>query len=65
MKARIADLGGTALTGSPTDFGKFIADEIEKWAKVNQGRAYPAGVMADGHSFRYATLARPMSAMGH
>jgi tripartite-type tricarboxylate transporter receptor subunit TctC len=34
MKARIADLGGTVLAGSPTDFGKFIADEIEKWAKV-------------------------------
>ena len=34
MKARLADLGGTALAGSPTDFGKFIADETEKWAKV-------------------------------
>jgi tripartite-type tricarboxylate transporter receptor subunit TctC len=34
MNARIADLGGTVLTGSPTDFGKFIADEIEKWAEV-------------------------------
>jgi tripartite-type tricarboxylate transporter receptor subunit TctC len=34
MKARIADLGGTVLTGSPTDFGKFIANEIEKWGKV-------------------------------
>ena len=34
MKARIADLGGTVLTGSPTDFGKFIADETEKWAEV-------------------------------
>src|SRR5262249_62315671 len=34
MKARIADLGGTALTGSPTDFGKFINDETEKWAEV-------------------------------
>ena len=34
MKARIADLGGTVLTGSPTDFGKLVADEIEKWAKV-------------------------------
>ena len=34
MKARIADLGGTVLAGSPTDFGKFIADETEKWAKV-------------------------------
>ena len=34
MKARLADLGGTALTGSPADFGKLIADETEKWAKV-------------------------------
>ena len=34
MKARIADLGGTVLTGSPTDFAKLIAEEAEKWAKV-------------------------------
>jgi len=34
MKARLADLGGTPLLGSPADFGKLIADETEKWAKV-------------------------------
>src|SRR5215470_14169979 len=34
IKARLADLGGTALTGSPADFGKLIADETEKWGKV-------------------------------
>jgi tripartite-type tricarboxylate transporter receptor subunit TctC len=34
MKARLADLGGTALAGSPADFGKLIANEIEKWGKV-------------------------------
>ena len=34
MKARLADLGGTPLLGSPTDFGKLIADETEKWGKV-------------------------------
>ena len=34
MKARLADLGGTVLPGSPTDFGKHIAEETEKWAKV-------------------------------
>ena len=34
MKARLADLGDTVLTGSPADFGKFIAEDIEKWAKV-------------------------------
>jgi tripartite-type tricarboxylate transporter receptor subunit TctC len=34
LKARIADLGYTALASSPTDFGKLIANETEKWAKV-------------------------------
>ncbi len=34
MKARLAELGGTMLAGSPADFGKLIADETEKWAKV-------------------------------
>jgi tripartite-type tricarboxylate transporter receptor subunit TctC len=33
-KARLADMGGTALPGSPAEFGKLIADETEKWAKV-------------------------------
>jgi hypothetical protein len=27
MKARLADLGGTVLPGSPAEFGKHIADE--------------------------------------
>jgi tripartite-type tricarboxylate transporter receptor subunit TctC len=31
---RFAEGGGTVLAGSPADFGKFIADETEKWAKV-------------------------------
>ena len=34
IKARLAELGGTAIAGSPTDFGKLVADETEKWAKV-------------------------------
>jgi hypothetical protein len=34
MKARIADLGSTAFAGSPAEFGKFIAEETEKWVKV-------------------------------
>ena len=33
-KARFADLGGAPLPGPPADFGKLIADETEKWAKV-------------------------------
>jgi tripartite-type tricarboxylate transporter receptor subunit TctC len=43
MKARLAELGATALSGSSADFGKFIADETEKWAKVIKF----AGVKAD------------------
>ena len=34
IKARLADMGGTALAGSPAEFGKLIADETEKWGKV-------------------------------
>jgi len=34
MKARFADLSATAFAGTPADFGKFIAEETEKWAKV-------------------------------
>ena len=34
MKSRLTDLGAAVFAGSPADFGKFIADETEKWAKV-------------------------------
>jgi tripartite-type tricarboxylate transporter receptor subunit TctC len=34
IRARFADLGDTALALTPAEFGKFIADETEKWAKV-------------------------------
>ena len=34
IKAQLSDLGGTALAGSPVDFGKLIAEDTEKWAKV-------------------------------
>ena len=34
IKARLDDMGGMALTGSPEDFGKLIADETEEWGKV-------------------------------
>jgi hypothetical protein len=43
LKARFADLGSRVLPGSPTDFGKLIADDTEKWAKVVKY----AGIKAD------------------
>jgi len=33
IKARLADLGGTVLAGSPADFAELIAEETEKWGK--------------------------------
>jgi tripartite-type tricarboxylate transporter receptor subunit TctC len=34
LKARLADLGGTALAGSPGDFATLIAEQTDRWAKV-------------------------------
>jgi tripartite-type tricarboxylate transporter receptor subunit TctC len=34
IEARLADLGSTPFAGTPADFGRFIAGETEKWAKV-------------------------------
>jgi tripartite-type tricarboxylate transporter receptor subunit TctC len=34
IKARIIDLGGTVLPGSPAEFGQYIAEATEKWGKV-------------------------------
>jgi tripartite-type tricarboxylate transporter receptor subunit TctC len=34
IKTRFADLGATVFMGSPTDFGKFMSEETEKWGKV-------------------------------
>ncbi len=33
-KARLADMGGTMLPGPPANFGRLLASETEKWAKV-------------------------------
>jgi tripartite-type tricarboxylate transporter receptor subunit TctC len=43
LKERIAGLGGTVLPASPVEFGKLIADDTEKWAKVIKF----AGIKAD------------------
>jgi tripartite-type tricarboxylate transporter receptor subunit TctC len=34
LRNRLADLGGVVMTGSANEFGKFISEETEKWAKV-------------------------------
>jgi tripartite-type tricarboxylate transporter receptor subunit TctC len=34
IKARIVELGGTVLGGSPAEFGAILSDAIEKWARV-------------------------------
>jgi tripartite-type tricarboxylate transporter receptor subunit TctC len=37
MLAKLKDLGGTPIPGSPADFGKLVADETAKWEKVVRG----------------------------
>ena len=34
ITVRLAELGSTPLPGSPADYGKFIAEDTEKWGKV-------------------------------
>ena len=51
MKARLADLGGAPLAGSPADFGKLIADETEKWAQGDPGGQHQAGVSGPRATF--------------
>jgi tripartite-type tricarboxylate transporter receptor subunit TctC len=34
IKTKLAELGGTLTPGTPEDFGRIIAEETEKWAKV-------------------------------
>jgi len=41
VKARLADLGGILIPGTPADFGKVIAEETDKWAKVIKSANVP------------------------
>jgi tripartite-type tricarboxylate transporter receptor subunit TctC len=34
VKARLAEMGGVLIAGTPEDFGKIIISETEKWSKV-------------------------------
>ena len=34
MKARLAELGGVPMVGTPEDFGKIVQSETDKWEKV-------------------------------
>ena len=46
LKARLADLGAILLAGSPADFKKHVAAEVEKWGKVDEGGQHQGGVVA-------------------
>jgi tripartite-type tricarboxylate transporter receptor subunit TctC len=34
IRARLADMGGMMINGTPAEFGRIIAEETDKWAKV-------------------------------
>jgi tripartite-type tricarboxylate transporter receptor subunit TctC len=60
MKARIADMCDTVLSGSPADFGKLIADETEKWGKVV--KFVGSGLTADGARYSVMSVSQNRSA---
>jgi tripartite-type tricarboxylate transporter receptor subunit TctC len=41
VKAKLAELGGVLIPGTPADFGKVIAEETDKWAKVIKSANVP------------------------
>jgi len=41
VKARLAELGGILIAGTPADFGKVVAEETDKWAKVIKSANVP------------------------
>jgi tripartite-type tricarboxylate transporter receptor subunit TctC len=43
VQERLAEFGAVVMTGSPDDFGKFIAAEVEKWGKVTKSAKMKAG----------------------
>jgi len=61
LKARLADVGGTVLTGSPAEFGRLIADETDKWGKVVKftRQIDPAPSVAVAPYCRFATPVPP------
>jgi tripartite-type tricarboxylate transporter receptor subunit TctC len=63
MNARLADLGGKVLPGSPAEFGKLIADETEKWAKVVKFAGIKPG--CDRRTFYKPRSAIATSSMSH
>ena len=44
VKAKFADMGATLIMSSPADFGKYVADETEKWGKVVKFARREAGL---------------------
>ncbi|HYS90593.1 MAG TPA: hypothetical protein VEN78_37195, partial [Bradyrhizobium sp.] len=47
IKARFADMGATVFASSPADFGKHIAAETERWAKVVKFLRHQAGLIRE------------------
>jgi len=41
VKAKLAELGGVLIPGTPADFGKVVAEETDKWAKVIKSAHVP------------------------
>jgi hypothetical protein len=62
LRARLADLGGTMLPGSPADFGKFIAEDTREVGQGHAGRQHQGGLKLPAcglifHIFRSANAA--------
>jgi tripartite-type tricarboxylate transporter receptor subunit TctC len=61
IKARLTELGGTVIPGSPADFGRLLARRSREMGEGRQGLRRQAGVMPSRFAFRRGAPARAQS----
>src|SRR5262249_38420849 len=58
IRQRVIDMGGVVPGGTSADFGRFMAEDTERWAKVNQGGRHQGELVSCPDTHTHETLER-------